>query len=78
MLVLPFYKDVTIELNNMLKKLDVLPVNNLNIKFENLIRLGKDECKTDDISNIVYKIDCNDCDCTSIGQSKRKLFLEDI
>ena len=57
----------------MLKKLDVLPVNNLNSKFENLIRLGKDKCKTDEISNIVYKIDCNDCDCTYIGQSKRKL-----
>lgn len=57
----------------MLKQLQVLPINNVNCKFDNMIKLGKDKYKKEEISNIVYKINCKDCESTYIGQSGRKL-----
>ena len=57
----------------MLKQLDVLPINNVNCKFDNMIKLGKDKYKKEEISNIVYKINCKDCESTYIGQRGRKL-----
>ncbi|KYN09297.1 hypothetical protein ALC57_18593 [Trachymyrmex cornetzi] len=45
------------------------PVNSLN-KF---IKTGKDRLDKMDNNNVVYKISCCDCDCSYVGQTKRKL-----
>ena len=44
-------------------------MNNLS-KF---IKTGKDRVKKDERSNIVYKIECKDCNYSYVGQTKRKL-----
>lgn len=38
-----------------------------------MIKLGKDKVEKCDTHNIVYKIDCNDCDATYVGTSSRQL-----
>ena len=32
-------------------------------------KLVKDTCKTDDNTNVVYRIDCNECEATYVGQT---------
>jgi len=56
-------------------------VKNLNIKLsfyslnklEGIIKAQKDCLFNYSKKNVVYKISCNDCDATYIGQTKRKL-----
>ncbi|KYN11367.1 hypothetical protein ALC57_16480, partial [Trachymyrmex cornetzi] len=35
--------------------------------------MGKDKLDKIDNSNVVYKINCCNCDCSYVGQTKRKL-----
>ncbi|KYN39275.1 hypothetical protein ALC56_06352 [Trachymyrmex septentrionalis] len=44
-------------------------MNNLN----SFIKTGKDKIKKDELSNVVYQINCKDCDYSHVGQTKRKL-----
>ena len=44
-------------------------MNNLN----RFIKTGKDKVKKDELSNVVYKINCKDCNYSYVGQTKRKL-----
>jgi len=37
------------------------------------IKTGKDKIKKEDHSNVVYKINCQDCNYSYVGQTKRKL-----
>ena len=37
------------------------------------IKTGKDKIKKEDHSNVVYKINCQDCNYSYVGQIKRKL-----
>ena len=45
------------------------PMNNLN----RFIKTGKDKIKKGELSNVVYQINCKDCDYLYVGQTKRKL-----
>ena len=38
-------------------------------KFRRFIKLGKDKCKTGENTNVVYRIDCNDCETSYVGQT---------
>ncbi|XP_011687386.1 PREDICTED: uncharacterized protein LOC105449705 [Wasmannia auropunctata] len=42
-------------------------------KLYKLIKRHKDKISTDSGNNAVYRINCNDCDATYVGQTKRKL-----
>ena len=42
-------------------------------KFRRFIILGKDTCKTGDNKNVVYRIDCNDCEATYVKQTSRRV-----
>ena len=37
------------------------------------IKTGKDKIKKEDLSNVVYKVNCQDCNYSYVGQTKRKL-----
>ena len=45
----------------------------LVIRFPRFIKTGKDKIKKDELSNVVYQINCKDCDYSYVGQTKRKL-----
>ena len=44
-------------------------MNNLN----RFIKTGKDKIKKEELANVVYQINCKDCDHSYVGQTKRKL-----
>ena len=58
-----------IALNKFQFELVYKPMNNLN----RFIKTGKDKIKKDELSNVVYQINCKDCDYSYVGQTKRKL-----
>ncbi|KYM96993.1 hypothetical protein ALC62_12327, partial [Cyphomyrmex costatus] len=50
-------------------KIAYKPINSLN----QIIKLGKDKLDKFNNTNVVYKIDCLNCDCSYVGQTKRNL-----
>ena len=42
-------------------------------KINNFIKIHKDKTEIECSSNVVYKIFCNNCDATYVGQTKRQL-----
>ena len=41
--------------------------------MKNIITEGKDKSKKEFSNNVVYRIHCNNCPATYVGQTKRKL-----
>ena len=41
--------------------------------FNRFIKTEKDKIKKGELSNVVYQINCKDCDYLYVGQTKRKL-----
>ena len=72
-MILPFNIHLTPHINKILKKYDIIPINSIINKFQYLIPLGKDRLDKFDNSNIVYRINCNNCPANYIGTSKRQL-----
>jgi len=70
---IPYLKGASEKFNRALNKykfeLVYKPMNNLN----RFIKTGKDKVKKDELSNVVYKINCKDCNYSYVGQTKRKL-----
>ncbi|KYN10006.1 hypothetical protein ALC57_17868, partial [Trachymyrmex cornetzi] len=70
---LPYVKNFTEKFQNVYRK------NNLNIAYKPInslnkfIKTSKDKLDKMDNSNVVYKINCCNCDCSYVGQTKRKL-----
>ena len=73
LMVIPYYQHITPTINNCLRKLNVDVINKTTKKLDSFITLGKDKLDKLDRSNVVYKINCQDCDSNYIGQSYRKL-----
>ena len=61
------------EITYTLKKYGLKKVNKTTNKLSDIIKLGKDVTKKEDVSNIVYKIDSADCKATYTVQSCRQL-----
>ncbi|KYN50572.1 hypothetical protein ALC57_07139, partial [Trachymyrmex cornetzi] len=70
---LPYVKNFTEKFQNVYRKYNLniayKPINSLN-KF---IKTGKDKLDKMDNSDVVYKIICGNCDCSYVGQTKKKL-----
>ena len=72
-IILPFTKQIDNELRKALNQLYICPVYKTINKFNCLIKLGKDKCQLSGKRNVVYKIKCNTCDNSYIGQTSRSL-----
>ena len=42
-------------------------------KLNRIIKTGKDRLQPMEVSNVVYKISCKECNATYVGQTKRQL-----
>lgn len=60
-------------LSYSLKKFGMKVVYRLSKKLNTIMRTGKDVLSNEFATNVVYKIDCNDCSASNIGQTKRHL-----
>src|SRR5580765_2337938 len=70
---LPFVKYLSHNLKSTLSGNGMNIVYKINKKLNTLIRLGKDKLPNNERTNVVYKIDCKNCNTTYIGQTKRHL-----
>jgi len=72
-IVLPFVKDVTGTVGDIIKNPDIKVGFHCFNKLNRFIKPHKDKNKFDEFSNVVYKISCRDCDASYVGQTKRQL-----
>ena len=72
-IVLPFVEELKPVMKNFFNKFHTDIIYSTVNKFRRFIKLGKDKCKTGENTNVVYRVDCNDCDATYVGQTGRRL-----
>ena len=60
-------------INHLFKKYNTNVIYSTKNKLSNIIKLGKDTTKIGDNANVVYKINCKDCDVSYVGQTGRRL-----
>lgn len=49
------------------------PVYSCHNKLDKIIKTGKDNLERGNVCNVIYKINCNDCSASYVGQTKRRL-----
>lgn len=69
---LPYVKGLS-DVDMIFRKFGLKVVHNIPNKLNCLIKLGKDRLHRDYRTDVVYKINCKDCDISYIGQTKRHL-----
>jgi len=69
----PYIKDLSEHLRKTFKDTTLLPGYRCFNKLNRYIKLHKDPTPTMHDNNIIYKICCNDCDASYVGQTKRQL-----
>ncbi|XP_071578466.1 uncharacterized protein [Temnothorax nylanderi] len=68
---LPYIPMITEKFKNAIRELNVrLSYNSLN-KMRTFIKAQKDSLPRSNKCNVVYKINCNDCDASYVGQTSR-------
>ena len=70
---IPYIKDCTDGIRSILSVCGFHVVHTVPMKLNNIIRKGKDRLDCMKQTELVYKIDCIDCEATYIGQTKRHL-----
>ncbi|KYN03341.1 hypothetical protein ALC62_05841, partial [Cyphomyrmex costatus] len=60
---------ITSGLDNDVFTIGIRVINKLN----NIIKVHKDNTEKMQRNNVVYKVECNNCDSSYVGQTKRKL-----
>ena len=70
---IPFVKSISENLKNSLKKHNVKVAYSGINNLQNFIHPQKDRLSNKDKMNVVYKINCRDCDASYVGQTGRKL-----
>lgn len=70
--VIPYIKGVS-EKFNRLKRFGFKLVYSCKNKLNKIIKTGKDKLDPLSHCDVVYKISCNDCDASYVGQTKRRL-----
>ena len=70
---IPYLKKTSEKFNIALKKFQFDLVYKLMNNLNRFIKTRKDKIKKDELSNVVYLINCKDCNYSYVGQTKRKL-----
>ena len=73
MIVLIFVKEMECVMKNFFKKYNTNVVFSTINKLNSIIILGKDKNDKNNDANVVYKINCNNCNASYVGQNSRRL-----
>jgi len=71
-LVIPFMREVSSDIKRSVKNL-VDVIYTVPKKLNTIIKKGKDKLNVNQNTEVVYKINCKDCDQAYIGQTKRHI-----
>ena len=72
-IILPYYSTLSERLEQNLKKHDKKVIYKINNMLNHIIKKGKDKLNSNRNQNIVYKINCINCNACYIGETKRVL-----
>src|SRR5436190_586078 len=72
-IILPYVKNLTDNISRTLNKKGLKVIYKIPKKLNTLIKRGKDVLPIMNKTNVVYKLDCKDCNASYIGQTKRHL-----
>ena len=72
-LQIPYITDFFNKLSHRLKAFNIFIIPKMFYSLSSIIKIGKDKIPTLEQNNLVYKLSCNDCDATYIGETKRSL-----
>ncbi|XP_011858290.1 PREDICTED: uncharacterized protein LOC105555858 [Vollenhovia emeryi] len=72
-ITVPFIKDIGENIQSILKDRGFYPVYTIPKKLKNVIKKGKDKLDNLKQTEIVYRIECRNCDACYVGQTKRHL-----
>src|SRR5580765_1475188 len=70
---LPFVEGLSDEISHVYKNIGLNVAYNVPKKFNTLIKRGKDRMPINNRTEVVYKLDCKNCNASYIGQTKRHL-----
>jgi predicted GIY-YIG superfamily endonuclease len=70
-IVLPYIKGLSEDIDRVINKAGLSVLHTVPKKLDGIIRRGKDRLTIARNTEVVYKINCNDCNTSYIGQTKR-------
>ena len=70
-LKVPHIKNFYSNISSKLKSFNICTVSKINYFMGKIIKRGKDKVEKIDQTNVVYKINCNCCDSSHVGVTKR-------
>jgi len=73
MIVFPYIKNISERINSAINKKEYMIGYRILNKLTGFIKRHKDKNCSDNNSNAVYKIFCNNCNASYVGQTKRKI-----
>jgi len=73
MIVFPYVKNISGLINSAIDKKDYMIGYRILNKLTGFIKRHKDKNRFEDNNNVVYKILCNGCNASYVGQTKRKV-----
>lgn len=68
---IPYIRGLSDNINRILTHFDITTLYSIPKKLNCIIKRGKDKLIQSKQTHVVYKIDCEQCDATYIGQTKR-------
>ena len=72
-IVIPYINELNPTISKFFNKYNTEVLNNTINKWNCFIKLGKDVCSKNEKTNVVYRINCNECTATYVGQTERRL-----
>jgi len=73
LIVLPYIKNISESIDRSIDKRKFITGYRILNKITGLIKRHKDIDRSEENNNIVYKVFCNNCNASYVGQTKRKL-----
>ena len=70
---LPYVKELEDFNKNFIKNYSTKVVYSAKNKLNNIIKLGKDKNDKSNNANVVYKINCKDCNASHVGQTSTRV-----
>jgi len=71
--ITPYIKPISNKISSLFHKSDITVGYRCLNKLSAFIKVQKDHIQTSACNNVVYKFQCNDCDASYVGQTKRQL-----